>query len=476
MPERARHIIPPWGRIVAGGFLGVLILAPVAGRGADPSPGVACLSDASRAAAAVPRVPEAQRGRVTDLVSAAEAAARGGDAAACRARADEALVAAGLPRLAPILLSTTMAGENRGAAEGVPAAPSPGASAGSTPGTSSPAAQAAPAGDAPAQNAGAAAPGGEASARTPPAGSAPAPNAAAAGPGGDAPAGGNAQAGAQPAPGDWFVTARDLLGKPVVQSDNYGSELGVIHDAVVDGGEGARVTHVIIRLPGALGTTVLPAITGARDVLVPFPALRFGARFERVRLDATAERLRGAPEFHDGDVDRLRTDAAFRRSVAEFFGVQDAPLQVAAAAPARPAPQAAPAASQAPQPAPQQGGARPAAAAAPVPAQPGRAANAQHGGQVVNRVCTACHSVDASRAVRVGPPLYGVAGRQIASVNGYSYSGALRGKAAQSWDASQLDAFLKQPRSYAPGTRMTYPGITNDQDRADVVAFLQSLR
>lgn len=96
-------------------------------------------------------------------------------------------------------------------------------------------------------------------------------------------------------------------------------------------------------------------------------------------------------------------------------------------------------------------------------------------GQSVAKVCSACHSLDKGGQIRVGPPLYGVDGRQVAAVQGFSYSGALRAKAGD-WDDATLNAFLKSPRSYAPGTRMAYPGIANDRDRADVVAYLKTLK
>ncbi|MFC0384432.1 hypothetical protein [Muricoccus vinaceus] len=82
---------------------------------AEPPAGAACLSDATRAAAARERAPEDQRGRISDLVAAAERAARDKDGTGCRSAADDALRAAGLTPLAPILHSTSMTGERRGA-------------------------------------------------------------------------------------------------------------------------------------------------------------------------------------------------------------------------------------------------------------------------------------------------------------------------------------------------------------------------
>jgi cytochrome c len=75
----------------------------------------------------------------------------------------------------------------------------------------------------------------------------------------------------------------------------------------------------------------------------------------------------------------------------------------------------------------------------------------------------------------VGPNLFGVAERPVASVPGYNYSNALKAHQGK-WDQATLDAFLKSPKGYAPGTYMTYPGISSERDRRDVVAYLESLK
>jgi cytochrome c len=60
-------------------------------------------------------------------------------------------------------------------------------------------------------------------------------------------------------------------------------------------------------------------------------------------------------------------------------------------------------------------------------------------------------------------------------VPGYNYSPALKGRQG-GWDAAGLNAFLKSPRGYVPGTYMTFPGISSDRDRQDVVAYLEGLK
>jgi cytochrome c len=94
---------------------------------------------------------------------------------------------------------------------------------------------------------------------------------------------------------------------------------------------------------------------------------------------------------------------------------------------------------------------------------------------VVQRACAACHTFEKGGATRVGPNLFGVSTRSIASVPDYRYSSALKAHQGN-WDQGNLDAFLKNPRDYAPGTYMTFPGIKSDQDRQNVVTYLESLK
>ncbi|MGE3293655.1 MAG: cytochrome c family protein, partial [Geminicoccaceae bacterium] len=58
---------------------------------------------------------------------------------------------------------------------------------------------------------------------------------------------------------------------------------------------------------------------------------------------------------------------------------------------------------------------------------------------------------------------------------GFSYSDALSGKKDQVWDYDHLNHYLTSPKTYAPGTKMSFAGISKDQERADVIAYLRSL-
>jgi cytochrome c len=90
------------------------------------------------------------------------------------------------------------------------------------------------------------------------------------------------------------------------------------------------------------------------------------------------------------------------------------------------------------------------------------------------RKCAACHSFEEGGAAKIGPPLWNVVGRDIASVQGFAYSSALQGKDG-AWDYQTLDAFLTQPRQWAPGTKMAFAGIKKPEERADVILYLRSL-
>jgi cytochrome c len=97
-------------------------------------------------------------------------------------------------------------------------------------------------------------------------------------------------------------------------------------------------------------------------------------------------------------------------------------------------------------------------------------ADASKGERVFNK-CKACHKIDGSDGT--GPHLNGVVGRDIAAVSGFSYSGALADKGGQ-WTPEDLSHFLENPKDYAPGTKMSFAGLKKAEDRADVIAYLQS--
>lgn len=94
-------------------------------------------------------------------------------------------------------------------------------------------------------------------------------------------------------------------------------------------------------------------------------------------------------------------------------------------------------------------------------------------GQTSFLQCTACHVAERSEQPRLGPNLWGVLGRAVASVPGYDYSDALRALGGE-WSYPRLDEYLRAPMDYAPGTRMVFPGIADAATRADVIAYLRT--
>ena len=93
-------------------------------------------------------------------------------------------------------------------------------------------------------------------------------------------------------------------------------------------------------------------------------------------------------------------------------------------------------------------------------------------GRQVYKKCQACHSLEAGKN-RVGPSLAGIVGRHAASVQGFSYSDAMK-KADVMWDPQTLDQFLSGPQKMIPGNKMPFPGLKTEHDRSDVIAFLAS--
>lgn len=96
-------------------------------------------------------------------------------------------------------------------------------------------------------------------------------------------------------------------------------------------------------------------------------------------------------------------------------------------------------------------------------------------GEQIFKRCVACHTVDKGGRNGVGPNLHGVAGRAVASVAGFSYSGAMKTKGGV-WDEAALDGYLKAPAQALPGGRMAFAGIKDDAERKAVILYLETLK
>jgi cytochrome c len=125
------------------------------------------------------------------------------------------------------------------------------------------------------------------------------------------------------------------------------------------------------------------------------------------------------------------------------------------------------------QPAPAAGAAA-AAPAGPAPIGPLLAKASVDAGAKTARVCATCHSFGKGEPAKIGPNLYGVVGNVHAHMQGFDYSDAMKAMAGHPWSFEELNQFLFSPRDHIPGTKMTFAGIKNDQDRANVIAWLNT--
>jgi cytochrome c len=88
--------------------------------------------------------------------------------------------------------------------------------------------------------------------------------------------------------------------------------------------------------------------------------------------------------------------------------------------------------------------------------------------------CLACHTLQKGQPPHIGPNLYGIIGAPRAHEAGFAYSDAMKALGG-TWNFDELNQFLTKPQAYLPGTKMTFPGLDSEQDRADVVAYLNTL-
>ena len=97
-------------------------------------------------------------------------------------------------------------------------------------------------------------------------------------------------------------------------------------------------------------------------------------------------------------------------------------------------------------------------------------------GEQLTKICATCHTFDKGGANKIGPNLWDVTEEEIAAVPNYQFSAALQADKGQKWDPEKLNQWLYNPQSFAKGTKMTFAGFPKAQDRADVIAFLDTLK
>ncbi len=108
-------------------------------------------------------------------------------------------------------------------------------------------------------------------------------------------------------------------------------------------------------------------------------------------------------------------------------------------------------------------------------ALPAAAGDAAHGKGVFSAQCAMCHTATKGGPAILGPNLYGVVGRKAASVAGYNYSPGMKASGI-TWTDDKLEAYLPGPRAMVAGTKMTYGGLHNPAQLADLIAYLDSLK
>jgi cytochrome c len=106
-------------------------------------------------------------------------------------------------------------------------------------------------------------------------------------------------------------------------------------------------------------------------------------------------------------------------------------------------------------------------------ASPALAQDAKKGKRVFKR-CAACHNVDTDKN-KVGPHLMGIIGRKAGAVDGFKYSSALMKKAEEGleWTKENLDTYLESPKKFIPRGKMAFAGLRKEDDRANVIAYLE---
>jgi cytochrome c len=95
-------------------------------------------------------------------------------------------------------------------------------------------------------------------------------------------------------------------------------------------------------------------------------------------------------------------------------------------------------------------------------------------GEKIFKKCTACHAVGPDAKNKVGPELNGIVGRKVASVEGFKYSPAMIefGAGDKVWDAATIDTYLADPKGFVPKNKMAFAGLKKDDERANVIAYL----
>ncbi len=249
----------------------------------------------------------------------------------------------------------------------------------------------------------------------------------------------------------FFIVSSDVVGLNVRSEGKYSETLGTLSGLIIDSSSGQALYAVIDR-GGFLGFDQY-------EVIVPYQLVHFTGEWDAPMLAMSAFKLDHAPRITDEAAEELLQNSDWRRSVSAYFGVALAEPDKATT-PKMAANTADKSDAKSDK-------------AAPSKASTAKTA-AERGKEIAHTQCGACHTFNKGGGTRVGPNLYGVFGTKIASKPGFSFSAALK-KHTGIWDKANLEKWLTSPRTFAPGTYMTFPGLPSQQQRDDVIAYLKSL-